>query len=126
MQTPLDTCHDLELISLRYDGGELVAEVCELALSDGRRLSKGSAAFVVRFARPVAHALTEEFPAALANWIQGSDSGFLCRVTNPSLCEALGLNIEPFEAHAAYTLITAHEVLTVFCRNEPTIEELRR
>lgn len=127
MQTPLDTLHDLELISLRYDGDALVAEVGGMEeRSAAGGLSQRSVAFAVRFARPVAHALTEEFPASWAKWIQGDPSGFLRRVTNPTLRAALGLDLEPFEQHTAYALITRDEMLTVFCRAEPAIEELRR
>ncbi len=127
MQTLLDTCHELELIALRYQGDELIAEVCERMPAPGRRVSQGSAAYTIRFAHPAAHALTEEFPATVANWIDGDDlSGFLRRVNTPALRAALGLNVAPFEGHSAYALITVDEVLTVFCRDQPEIGELRR
>ena len=124
MQTALDSRHELELISLRYNGHELVAEVCELIVGPGGRVSQGLHSYTVSFIRPRAHALTEEFPAICGNWLDDADSGFLRRVENSGLRTAMGLDLEQFENQNAYLLITAHEILAVFSENDPIVEAL--
>ena len=124
MQTALDTRHELERISLKYNGQELVAEVCELIVGPGGLVSRDHQSYAVSFIRPQAHALTEEFPAIYGNWLDDADSGFLRRVKNSGLRAAMGLNLEQFENQNAYLLITAHEILAVFCENDPIVESL--
>lgn len=121
MQTTLDSRHELELLALTYNGHDLVAEVCELVVGQGGRVSQGPQNFAVTFPKPAAHALTEEFPAIVADWLQGNDRGFLRRIDSTALRAALGLDLEQFEDQTPYALLTAHEVLAVFCGNEPSI-----
>ena len=123
MQTALDSLHDLELDRCVYDGGDLVAEVIELIVGNGGRVAQGHRRYKVRFAKPLAHAVTEEFPAAAAQLVQGDDIGFLRRVDASALRTALGVDLEQFEEFQAYSLLTAHEVLVVYCSNEPTVEK---
>ncbi|HSC81828.1 MAG TPA: hypothetical protein VLC08_15825 [Chitinolyticbacter sp.] len=63
MLTALDSRHELELNSLKYDGRHLIAEVGELIIGYGGRMSAGTTSYVINFPNPVAHPLTEEFPA---------------------------------------------------------------
>ena len=121
MKTILDLRHEIELEAYRYDGRTLVAEVVELLVGSGHRVVQGSSQYLVTFQSPIAHALTEEFPAAVAELVRGSDKGFLRRIENPQLRAALGVNEEQFEGFVAYALITAHEILVVYCAEEPTI-----
>lgn len=123
MKTCLDDHHELELDGHRYDGDRLVAEVWELVVGERRTVVRGGTYYHVTFHRPVAHAVTEEFPAAVAGLVQGRDEGFLRIIENPALTSALGLNGDPFGEVRSYALITAHEVLVVYCCEEPTIEK---
>jgi hypothetical protein len=75
----------------------------------------------VTFHRPISHAVTEEFPAVLADWVRGEDLGFLRRIENPDLVSAMGLNEEQFNTFQAFSLVTAHEILVVFCESEPEV-----
>jgi hypothetical protein len=121
MQTTLDSRHELELLTLTYNGRELSAEVSELIVGQGGRVSRGPKSYVVTFLNPVAHAITEEFPAIVGNWLQGTDIGFLRRVESTALRTAMGLALEQFASQYAFALVTAHEVLAVFCEEEPSI-----
>lgn len=123
MRTDLDTRHELELKGLRYDGRALHAEVVELVVGYGGRVQAGNAHYLVTFPHPLAHALTEEFPAVVAQWVQGADSGFLRRIDNPLLQASMGLNLEQFHDVAAYALMTAHETLVVYCTDMPVVSE---
>ncbi|WP_374537832.1 hypothetical protein [Chitinimonas taiwanensis] len=123
MQTDLDTRHELELRGLRYDGQALHAEVVELVVGYGGKVQAGKAQYLVTFTHVLAHALTEEFPAVVAQWVQGVDSGFLRRIDNPVLQASMGLNLEQFHDVAAYALITAHETLVVYCTDLPVVSE---
>jgi hypothetical protein len=123
MRTVLDSLHDLELDRCVYDGHDLLAEVNELVAGYGGRVAQGSRRYVVRFAKPVAHAITEELPAVVAELLQGEDVGFLRRIDSSRLRMALGLDLEQFENIHAFALVTAHEVLIAYCVEEPTIQE---
>lgn len=123
MRTVLDSLHDLELDRCVYDGQDLLAEVTELVVGYGGRVVQGERRYVVRFARPIAHAITEEFPAAVSQLIQGEDVGFLRRVDALALRAALGLDIEQFESVRAFALATAHEILVAYCEVDPTVGE---
>lgn len=125
MFTALDSCQELELKGIAYDGCELRAEVRELVVVDGRRMSQGKASFLVIFPSPVAHALTEEFPASYCQWIQSEETGALRRIENTTLRTAMGLDLEQFQNQTAYAPITAHEVLVVYCNGEPMVTELQ-
>ncbi len=122
METSLDTLHELQLNGYHYDGNKLVAEVSELVVGSQQRLLPGSRRYSVTFHRPAAHAMTEQFPAALATWIRGSDEGFLRRIDNNELTVAMGLDTEPFQNLSAFALISAHEILVVFCAHAPEIQ----
>ncbi|MCL2076476.1 MAG: hypothetical protein FWH15_08610 [Betaproteobacteria bacterium] len=122
MHTALDSMHDLELDRYVYDGHNLLAEVNELVVGYRHRIVQGSRRYIVRFAKPAAHAVIEEFPAAVAQLLQGEDIGFLRRVDKTALRTTLGLDLEQFENLNAYALITAHEVLIAYCAEEPTIQ----
>ena len=123
MQTILDSRHELELNGLKYDGDSLVAEVVELVVGYRRRVVPGTRHYLVTFPRPVAHALTCELSAVVANWIQGNDTGFLRRIEDASLRAALGVDLHQSKDEIAYVLITAHEVLVVYCSEEPHVVE---
>ena len=123
MKTSLDDHHELELEGHRYDGDCLVAEVWELVVGKGGRVARSGTYYHVSFPRPVAHAVTEEFPAAAAGLVQGDDEGFLRVIKNTALTSALGLNGEPFGDVRSYALITAHDILVAYCRGEPKIEK---
>lgn len=121
MDTQLDICHELQLEGYCYDGKNLVAHVSELVVGPGRNVVQGDRRYLVTFQRPVSHAVTEEFPAVLATWIRGTDSGFLRRLDNESLAVAMGLNESQFSEFRAFALITAHEILVAFCAYEPEV-----
>lgn len=123
MKTILDSVHELELDGYAYDGRDLVAEVVELVVGYGGRVSQGPRRYSVRFTKPLAHAVTEEFPAADAQLVQGQEEGFLRCIDAPALRAALGLDLEQFEEFRAYALLTAHEVLVAYCSDEPAVEE---
>ncbi|MGN6828295.1 hypothetical protein [Paucibacter sp. M5-1] len=123
MHTDLDSLHELELDRCVYDGRTLVAEVNELIVGYGGRVVRGPRRYGIRFARPVAHAVTEELPAAVAALLQAGDGGFLRNVEASALRVALGLDLEQFEGLLAFALVTAHEVLVAYCTDEPIIEE---
>ncbi|HZW13105.1 MAG TPA: hypothetical protein VFF81_07945 [Noviherbaspirillum sp.] len=122
MQTDLDKYHELELEGYHYDGDSLVATVWELVVGEGHRVIRGSAHYRVTFPMPVAHIVIEELPVAVAGLVHGNDTGFLRVIENTALTSALGLNGEPFEALRSYALISAHEVLVVYCYDEPKVE----
>lgn len=122
MRTVLDSLHELEFDGCRYDGNELVADITELVVGLGGRIIQGSRRYTVRFPRPLAHAVTEEFPAAVAQLIQGGDTGFLRRIESTPLRAALGLDLEQFGDQHAYALITAHEVVVAYCLEEPVVQ----
>lgn len=82
----------------------------------------GAGKYQVTFISPVSHALTEEFPAVLGDWVRGPDTGFLRRIENPNLVVALGLNDDQFGGLKPFALVTAHEVLVVFSEHEPKVE----
>jgi len=124
MRTKLDSLHELELQSIKYDGRTLVAEVAELVVGYGGRVGMGATRYFISFVEPVAHALTEEFPSVCARWIQGDDIGFLRRIENASLQATMGLDLQQFQSHVGYALITAHEILVVYCNQEPVVFEL--
>ena len=124
VQTILDRHHDIELDGYSYNGTKLVALVSELVVGPGGKVVPGSARYQVTFKSPVAHALTEEFPAVLGDWVRGPDSGFLRQIENQSLAAAVGLNDEQFDYLCAFALVSAHEVLVVFCEQEPQAELL--
>jgi len=121
MDTQLDICHALQLEGYCYDGNSLVAEVSELVVGPRRNVVQGDRRYLVTFRRPVSHAVTEEFPAALATWIRGTENGFLRRLDNESLVVAMGLNESQFSEFRAFALITAHEILVAFCAHEPEV-----
>ena len=123
MHSVLDSRHELELHGLKYDGHSLVAEVVELVAGYGGRVAPGVCHYLVTFRKPLAHALTGEFPAVVAQWVQGQDTGLLRRIESPSLRAALGLGLEQFNDAVAYALITAHEILAVYCDEEPSVVE---
>nr|WP_315428599.1 hypothetical protein [uncultured Albidiferax sp.] len=123
MHSILDSRHELELVGLKYDGRNLSAEVIELIVVDGGHVAHGACRYLVNFPKPIAHALTEEFPAMVAELIRGKDTGFLRRIESDSLRSALGLNLEQFSEQFAYALITAHEILVVYCAEEPLVVE---
>jgi hypothetical protein len=123
MQTSLDALHELELDRYVYNGRDLVAEVVELIVGNGGRVAQGHRRYMVRFDKPLAHAVTEELPAAAAQLVQGDETGFLRRVDASALRAALGVDLEQFEEFHAYALLTAHEVLVVYCLSEPTVEK---
>ena len=96
--------------------------MAELVLGPGLTLVPGGGRYLITFIRPVSHAITEEFPAVLAEWVRGGDQGFLRRVENEDLVVAMGLREDQFRSLQAYALITAHEVLVVFCGQEPSVK----
>ena len=121
MKTSLDNYHDFQLESIVYDGNNLIAEVCDLVVGGGGRVLPGNYRYTVTFHRPISHAVTEEFPAVLADWVRGEDLGFVRRIENPDLVSAMGLNEEQFNTFQAFALVTAHEILVVFCETEPEV-----
>ena len=123
MDTDLDLLHDLELDRCVYDGQNLEAEVSELVVGYGGCVVRGPRRYSVRFARPVAHTITEELPAAFAALFQGGDRGFLRDVEAPALRVALGLDLKQLEGLRSFALVTAHEVLVAYCSDEPVVEE---
>jgi hypothetical protein len=123
MHTILDLSHELELDRCVYDGRDLLAEVNELVVEPGGRVVRGPRRYVVRFAKPVAHAITEEFPAAWAHLLQGEDGGFLRSIDAPALRPALGIDLGQFDSFHAYALVTAHEILVAYCAVEPVVQE---
>lgn len=125
MRTALDSRHELELHTLTYDGRTLVADVVELIVGKGGLVTPGPVSYSITFPKPVAHAVTEEFPAVYSNWVQGEETGFLRRIENTSLRSAMGLDIEQFERQIGYALITAHEILVVYCEGEPSVIDQR-
>jgi hypothetical protein len=123
MHSALDSLFEIELDRCVYDGHSLVAEVNELVVDSGRRIVQGKRRLNVLFPRPIAHAITEEFPASYAQLLEGNDIGFLRCIDASSLRIALGLDLEQFQSNHAYALVTAHEVLVAYCREEPIIQE---
>lgn len=122
MKTVLDVHQELQREGHRYDGNSLVAEVSDLVVGSGGKVSSGNSRYLVKFSRPIAHAVTEEFPAAVSNLVRGNDNGFLRIIENKDLTAAMGLDVESFRDVRVYALVTAHEVLVVYCCDEPEIE----
>jgi hypothetical protein len=123
MKTCLDLNYELQLEGYSYDGNNLVAEVSDLYVGPRHHVIRGKKRYRVTFSKPIAHAVTEEFPAVVAELVNGSDEGFLRRIESGQLTAALGLDLDQFENQKPYAMITAHEILVAYCLEEPTVEE---
>lgn len=129
MKTVLDNCFEVLLVGTYYDTDRLVVDVKELFVQSDRQVCPDhrSRKFKITFESPRAHLIVEEFAEAAADLCRGEDTGFLRTVTNPSLAAALGMDITEWFGHLnCYALLTAHEIIFVYCDNEPNIEHLHQ
>ena len=122
MDTILDVRHELELIAIRYDGHSLAASVAGLEPDQRGRLNSDGSNYVVTFSAPAVHLPIEQVHSSIAEFIQGTDTGFLRVLDNATLRDQLGTNIPPFSNFTLYALITAHKILITLCQSAPHIE----
>lgn len=129
MQTELDNCYEVLLTSLYYDGNNLIAEVKEQFV-DGRgniEINSSSRKFNVLFSFVKSYLIIEEFAESIAGLVRNDEKEFLRKMENKLLTEFLGLNVEEIYGNLiCYALLTSHEILIVYCEDNPIVERINK